>query len=711
MKRSFTLIGSILGIISLVFLSFWFYQRAYAIEGPIRIISGPQNTVYVLVDDAIVKLSQDGEVLKIFNLSGSLNIDEPVADFFVEPNGDILVGLKQSQIIKLFSTEGGLKRLHSRVPSPAVNGDRNFKFTKDPATGILYVADSVHHRIQIYGADEKEIRTLHTPRGIIQDMPQTNLINEEGEGEGFVYENDDPNKPFLFPNVLAVDDDRLYATDTDNWRIVIFHLDGTFDRLIRLVKMGDHDFLPFPVRFSRTGNAVFVIMRSTGFVRGEVITVDLTTGEKKPVKIKEKIDPQDVLARQGDVLISDREAMCIFRITSTGEFLGTFGKSAFNDLLSMLRLKQRIYLWLSKGSLWGILVIFLILTFLAVKDFITNKRISPDKESKPVAYFQHALGPVGSRRRRVMLVLLPGIGQLAAGRVAQAIIFPMPLAVFLFLFLYSIVELFQGKIYIFPLVMTSGLIATGLWSAIAINGIKLSDPGIERPMRFSIKDAAKTAVTPIPTVVLGILFQHLWEEFVNRRNPEVSIAIQSIFRELMVNLGLESSDTVVFSAMTPVNMFFAWGGAVAGLFAITAWRYRLGKAKIVWSSLVGFFSGMISWLVAATFAGTMLGGGYFMPLAQGMLVSFAVYSFFHRQGMSPFIILTAMIGAWIGNLVVLFAPGLWFIVGLNPGEYTRMISVIGDAYFIHLAIVVTMITINRKRQKMQPIQTEPTKAV
>lgn len=711
MKRNFTLISSILAMISLVFLSFWFYQRAYEIEGPTRIISGPQNSIYVLIDDVILKLSQDGEVLKTFNLSSTLGIDEPAADFFVEPNEDILVGLRQSQIIKLFSPEGDLKRVHSRLPSPAVNGDRNFKFTKDSATGMLYVADSVHHRIQLYGADEKEIRTLQTPMGKIKEMPNNNSVAEGEEGEGFVYENDDPNKPFLFPNVLAVDGDRLYATDTDNWRIVIFHLDGTYDRLIRLVKMGDRDFLPFPVRFSRSGNTLFVIKRGTGFVGGEVITVDLATGEKKTVPINEKLDPQDVLARHDDVLVSDRETMSIFRISPDGQILGTFGKSSLSDILAKSRLKQRIYQWLSKGSLWSILAIFILLTFLAVKDFITHKRIGPDSEAKPVAYLQQALGPVGSRRRKMLLVMLPGIGQLAAGRVVQAVIFPLPLAVFLFVFLYSMAELLQGKIYTFPMVMTSGLIVAGLWAAIVKNGIRLNEPSVAPPRSFNIKDAAKTVATPVLTVVLGVLCQHLWDELVNRQNPEVSIAIQEFFREIMIKLGLESSHTVVFAAMTPVNMFFAWGGAVAGLFATTAWRFRLGKARIVWAALVGYFFGMLSWSITATFVGTMLGGGFFMPLAQGALVSFAVYSFFNRQGMSPLIIPAAMAGAWIGDMVVIFAPGLWFIVRMSTGEYTRIMSVVCVAYFIHLAILMTMNAVNRKTKEMLPIRTESAKTV
>jgi hypothetical protein len=148
MKRSLTLIGSILMIVSLVLLSFWFYKRAHQIEGPTRIIRGPQNEIYVLVDDYIVKLSSDGDVQRTFNLPNSMGIDEPVADFFVEPNDDLLIGLKSSQIIKLFSSDGHFKRDHSRQPSSLVNGDRSFKFTKNPTIGILYVADSTPARTQ-----------------------------------------------------------------------------------------------------------------------------------------------------------------------------------------------------------------------------------------------------------------------------------------------------------------------------------------------------------------------------------------------------------------------------------------------------------------------------------------------------------------------------------------------------------------------------------
>ena len=118
---------------------------------------------------------------------------------------------------------------------------------------------------------------------------------------------------------------------------------------------------------------------------------------------------------------------------------------------------------------------------------------------------------------------------------------------------------------------------------------------------------------------------------------------------------------------------------------------------------------MLSWSITAIFIGNMLGGGYFTPLAQGVLVSFAVYLFFHRRGMSSLIVPAAMASAWIGNLVVLFAPRPWFIVRLSLGGYARMISVIAVAYFTHLAILMTMNAINRKAKELQAVLAEPTK--
>src|SRR3990172_2372635 len=695
MKKSFTLIGSILAIILLVFFSLWFYKRSYQIEGPTRMISGPLNTVYVLVDDALVKLSPDGEVLKTFNLSGAMGVDEPVADFFVEPNEDILVGFRHSQIIKFFSREERLTRVHSRLPSPFVLDDRNFKFTKDPATGLLYVADSVHHRIQIYGADEKEIRTLRSPAGKMPETPTSIPADEEGEGAGFAYRKDDPKKPFLFPNVLAVDEDRLYVADTDNWRIVIFHLDGTFDRLIPMVRSGERALLPFPVRFSRRGNTFFVIRRGGGFVGGEVVTVDLTTGEKKPVHLNEKIDPQDVLVRAADVLVSDRESMSIFRISLDGDLLGTFGRDSFNDILSLSRLKQRMYLLLSRGSLLGILVIVVLLAFLAVKDFITHKRLGPDSDTRPIAYLQRALGPVGCRRRNALLTLLPGIGQLAAGKVAQAVIFPIPLAFFLFIFIYAVIELFHGRVYVFPLAMTSGLIVAGLWAAIIINGKRLNERAAHIT-RFNVKDVVPMATAPLVTVAVGIICQHVWEVFVNQRHPEVSIAIQEIFREIIMRTGSGSSHTVVFAAMTPVNMFFAWGGAVAGLFTTMAWNFKLSAMKKIWTLVLGFCVGMLSWSVSATFIGTLIGGAYFLPLSQGALIGLAVHSYFRLRQLSLWIVPAAVVGAWVGYMAVLFIPySMGFYLRLNPGEIVRIAAVVGPAYFIHLAILITSRAANR----------------
>lgn len=441
-----------------------------------------------------------------------------------------------------------------------------------------------------------------------------------------------------------------------------------------------------------------VVKRGIGFVGGEVITVDLNTGEKKQVKIGARLDPQDVLARHDDVLISDRETMSIFRISPDGELLGTFGKGSFNDILSMSRLKQRLYLWLSKGSLWGILVIFVILMFLAVKDFITHKRLGPDSETQPIAYFQRALGPVGSRRRNALLTLLPGIGQLAAGKVAQAVIFPIPLAFFLFIFIYAVTELFRGKVYVFPLAMTTGLIAAGLWAAIVISGKRLNEQ-TAHPSRFSMRDVITMATTPLVTVAVGIVCQHVWEEFVNHRHPEVSIAIQEIFRKIIIHTRSGSSHTVVFAAMTPVNMFFAWGGAVAGLFTTIAWKLKLNTINKIGTFVFGFCVGMLSWSITATFVGTMLGGGFFMPLAQGVLVGLAVYSFFRRQRLSLWVIPAAVVGAWVGDIAVMFIPySMGFYLRLNPGEIIRIAEVVGPAYFIHLAILFTTRAVNRNNR-------------
>lgn len=371
------LICIILAIISLLLLSLWSYNISVKIEGQNRIFRGPHDSIYALIDDTIVQVSNQGDVVKILRLS-SMGINEPVADLFVEPNGDLLVGLRNSQIIKIFSPQGDIKHIYSRAPSPFVNKDRVFKFTKDTATGILYFADTDHHQIQIYGADESELRTLQSPSGAIHYVPKVNTRDMQGNADGKRYglsdDKNDPDKSFKYPNELLIYGDKLYAADTDNWRIVVLGLDGTFVKLIPVAKDEESDLLPFPIQLALIENALFVIKRGFNFVGGEVVRIDLTTGLKKYIDIANVTDPKEILARDNDVLIMDDKTLRIFRVTSNGELLGTFGNNSLADIFDRAQTKQKVCMWLSMGSLGAILALVIVLIFLAIKDTLTLKR-------------------------------------------------------------------------------------------------------------------------------------------------------------------------------------------------------------------------------------------------------------------------------------------------------------------------------------------------
>ena len=98
---------------------------------------------------------------------------------------------------------------------------------------------------------------------------------------------------------------------------------------------------------------------------------------------------------------------------------------------------------------------------------------------------------------------------------------------------------------------------------------------------------------------------------------------------------------------------------------------------------------MLSWSVSATFIGNLLGGAFFEPISQGALIGIVVYFYFRHYQFSLWVISASIIGAWVGDIAVMFTSySLEFLLRLNPGEFTRTVTVIGPAYFIHLAILI-----------------------
>ena len=697
-KRTIILLNVLL-LAVLLKLAFWADQRSFEAQGVVRMLAGSDGTLFLLTNDEILHASRDGDMLANWPLAG-MGISEPVADLAFGLEGQLLVGLIESQDIRRYTSDGKFVGTVSRPPSPervGVPGQhlRNFKFVRDDRSGTLYVADSNHHRIQIYPSGAKEARVLTSPSGTHP------VITDEGEEETEDEQPPamDPHRPFRYPNSLSIDGDRLYATDTDNHRIVVFHLDGALDRIVPTTLRTRNQNV-FPVHFGRMDNKLFVINRGPMFVGGEVVVLDLASTSSRPLYPPGlAIDPLDIVVLGDDVLIADGETRNILRYSPGGYYLGFFGKPSLQNILLGKERMYRGYLFLRVLAIGGMVLV--LIAFLVFKRSERQERAEqglPDVH-RPLPTLQEFLGPTGSRRRTVLHWLVPGLGYIAAGRLLRAIIFLPPLAFLVLMFLISVVMLVVQGVTMLPVVMFTAVISGGLWAGVVLDGMRLNE-GDQRPAkRFDLLELLKTAGLPLVTIAAGAAAQLLWE-IMRKSAPEIAHPIELFLNTSLKQLIGMTGQGGVLAISSVTSRFLGWAGAGAAVFGTISWKLGRGRSDIAASTGIGFLVGMLSWTFTALVPGSMLGGAYYTPLSQGLLISLAVYLRFRGPVVSISIVPVAVAFVWIGSVVrlFLFMASARILVGL-PGADARIRSVVVEACFIHAAILL-LITIQERKARL-----------
>ncbi|MDH4163648.1 MAG: hypothetical protein OEW15_13305 [Nitrospirota bacterium] len=677
----------LVGLIGLLQLSFWSDQKSFEVEGPSRIVKGPQNTIYIQIDRKIAKVSQEGEVLQVLDLDADAAIPEPIADFFVEDDGRFLIARRDSQLLQYYSPEGKLIKTHSRIPSELVDGNHFCKFSKDAVTGIIYFADTSHHRIQIYGPDEKEISTITVPSGA---FVAPRAVTEPADGEDDQGEIVTPDTPLRYPNGLLFEGDRLIAADTGNARLVVFYPNGLLDKVIPLFD-GKSVAYNNPLKVARYGDNLYAIVRGPNFLGGEVAAFDLVSGQQRPFQYQKSLDPWDVFATAGEVLVADRESLSVLRYATAGEFLGVFGQPSLQNLYADRQIARKTYQWLRIGSLAGMIMLLLSLLFASRKQRIEHEAAGT-RLHQPVQILQRLLGPIGSVRRNILLLIIPGIGQAAAGRLLRACTAFAFLLFFASLVVFSWIQYREIAAVQLPLHITVVLLFYTVWMAVALDGIRLSGRQPEMFRNLKLSRIALSLTAPLITVFTAV-FAQFAREMAVRADPDLSLTIQMAFRSLMAIAGGATSQ---FSSTIPAAVVFGWSGAAAGMFFAIAWQAKLGKRRMVTGLIAGTFAGIGSWIVTAALLRNRLGWMFYIQPMQGALLGLLAYLYFRNTGMPVLVVLTAIAGAWIGDFIrmildaVLGAPlrSLTFISADSywPGVSARLGFIVLPVFFIHLAI-------------------------
>jgi hypothetical protein len=664
----------LLVLIGLFLMSVWADRKSSEVEGPSRLVRGPHDTIYVQVDRSIAKVSSEGELLSVLDLDTDASVPD-VADFFVEEDGRLLFATRYSRLLQYYSPEGNLLTTCLRMPFPPAGENSSCNLTKDPSTGILYFADTPRHRIRIFGPDKKEIKSITIP-----SVTPSSLLTGAGREESRLEEVYSPETPLQYPQGLSFAGDRLIAADTGNSRIVLFYSDGTLDKIIPVFPLESSYFIN-PVKADRFGDAIYVVVRGPGFINGKVQSFEFNTGLPRNFRYQGSSDPWDVLARRDDVLVADRASLTVMRYAHSGRFLGTFGKPGLQILYAGSQLKRKTYEWIRIGSLAGMAAVFGWLLFTAIS------RLSA---------LQNVLGPSRSARRK-MLLLIPGLGQAAAGRPLRAGILLLILLYFASLFIYSWLRYRSpaGTSVTLPVLFTAGLMAYSVWISIVLDGIRLTGKRTDNEDP-SVQKRCRQAAFALLITLCSATAAQLAREFIVHDNPGAPPAIQQLFYFLIT---LTNGQSSLFAEALPGSIMFGWGGAAAALFGTLAWRAKARRSEIATGIVAGFLAGIYSWLFTVVLTGNRLGWMFYAPPVQGLLLSLFAYLYFRRKGMPALIMPVAVAGAWIGYFLKLFfgvlsvpirkilsegdAGGLW------TGAIARLELILIPAFFINLAIWMT----------------------
>jgi hypothetical protein len=661
-------------LIGLFLLSLWAGRKSAEVEGPSRLVRGPHDTIYVQVDRSIAKISSEGELLYVLDLDTDASVPD-VADFFVEEDGRLLFARRDSQLLQYYSPEGKLLTTLLHMPSSPVGDNHPSNLTKDPSTGILYFADTSRHRIRIFGPDKKEVKTITVPSG----TPASSFISDRREDPDLekVYS---PKTPLQYPNGLTFAGDRLIATDTGNSRVVLFYPDGTLDRIVPLFPLESTNVIN-PIRVDRFGDTIYVVVRGPGLTGGKVQSFEFNTGLPRSFRYSGSSDPWDILARRDDVLVADRASLTVMRYANSGRFLGIFGKPDLQSLYAGSQLKRKTFGWIRKGSLASMVAVFGWLLF------ISGSRLTA---------LQNVLGPFGSARRK-MLLLIPGLGQAAAGRPLRASILLLILLYFASRFIYSWLQYQSqvGRSLSLPELITIGFMAYSVWISIVLDGIHLTGRPADNEDPSAAKRPRQAAFALLITLCSATAAQ-LAREFIVHGYPEAPPAIQQLFYFLITSTKGHSS---FFASALPASIIFGWGGAAAALFGTFAWQAKSGREEIATGIVAGFLAGIYSWLFTVVLAGHRLGWMLYASPIQGVLLSLFTYLYFRRKGMPVLIMPVAVAGAWIGYFLKFFFGVLAIPIGkilskgdaggLWTGAIARLELVLIPAFFIHLAIWMT----------------------
>jgi hypothetical protein len=309
--------------------SVWGTIEAEKIDGPSRLVQEENGNIWLVFDRNVFRLDQEGSVRQTIPFE-ALGVERAVADLVPDGAGGFWFGDMATKEISHYSETGTLTRGFAIKETSARNEHGTFKFVVHPDSGQVIVSDAIVHRLVVFDRAGEKIRTVGSDR------------NDIGQ--------------FHFPNDLRFGPDGLlYVADTNNHRIV--RLDPAFSRVVDAIKTSVPGWI-WPTTFAFLPEGWLVVLNKDNDLRGGQLAFISPEGVvEKTTDFEDGADPEYIVVRSDDLLVTDRDRMEIVRFTHDGERLGYFGSQDLTTHFEELRSRRQSLLTMVSLSRIGLVVV------------------------------------------------------------------------------------------------------------------------------------------------------------------------------------------------------------------------------------------------------------------------------------------------------------------------------------------------------------------
>ncbi|KAF0813594.1 hypothetical protein IGB42_01945 [Andreprevotia sp. IGB-42] len=340
-------------LLILLGLRVWSSGQAAAISGPTHLRSGDDGKVYLVLTDALLVLSPQGQLLDEIPLS-RFGVERLIGDFWVSNQQQILLragqdggGLLRSlRIFNRVNGDGGDQMPAGQVTlqwcalatgncKPFAGGfrsNRTFKLWRDAASGAFLVADTAQRRLL--------------------------RLRVDGEVEA------SSGQDFAFPNTLQLGPDGLlYVADTNHHRIVAVDPQvASFgaERNAYPVQMDILRGRDWPNALAVAGDGTrWVVNAGPDMAHGDLLVYEKDGRIRHEITLPDGADPLSILIVDTRVLVADTGRFVIHVFDPAGNALPAFGDAAFQQELQQAAHAKLVYSRISTGAMGLLIMVFI----------------------------------------------------------------------------------------------------------------------------------------------------------------------------------------------------------------------------------------------------------------------------------------------------------------------------------------------------------------